>query len=267
MLGRKFAMGVPVCALFVISAFVGCSKNDDHTGPSSGTVVLHMTDAPKAVQAVNLVITEVSINPSGNGSDNGWEVLRSDSMNVDLLSLQNGVFTTLASGRVAAGTYDQVRLKLGAGSTIMVDGVTYPLTVPSGMQSGLKIIGPFTVPNGGTADISLDFDASRSIIQTGNGTYILKPVVRVMPTSIAGSIQGQVLPTTTQTTVFAIQAAYTVGSAVTGTNGNFAVSVLPAGTYSVAFHPSTGFRDTTLTGVNVTSGHATNVGTVQLTPQ
>jgi len=266
MLGRNFALGLPLCALIAFSAIVGCSKNDDKTGPSTGTVTLHMTDAPKAVQAVNLVITQVAVNPSGNGADNGWEVLRTDSMNVDLLTLQNGVFTTLATGRVAAGSYDQVRLKLGAGSTVTVDGAVYPLTVPSGMQSGLKIVGPFTVPAGGTADISLDFDASRSIIQTGAGTYILKPVIRVMPSSIAGSISGQVLPTTTLTTVYAIQAPDTVGSAIT-TNGNFVVSVLPAGTYSLAFHPSASYRDTTLTSVNVTAGNTTNVGTVQLTPQ
>ena len=267
MLGRKFALGLPVCALIVTLALFGCSKTDDHTGPSSGTVTIHMSDAPKAVDAVNLVITEVAVNPSGNSDDRGWEVLRTDSMNVDLLSLQNGVFTTLATGRVAAGTYSQVRLKLGAGSTVTVDGVTYPLTVPSGMQSGLKIVGTFQVPNGGAVDISLDFDASRSIIQTGAGTYILKPVVRVMPTNIAGSIRGQVLPATTQTTVYAIQAADTVGSALTNSNGAFVVSVLPTGTYSVAFHPSADFRDTTLVGVNVISGQSTNVGTVQLTHQ
>jgi len=267
MLGRKVALGLSVCALFVISGLIGCSKNDEHTGLSSGTVTIHMTDAPMAVQAINLVVTEVSINPSGNGSDQGWEVLRSDTMNVDLLTLQNGVFTTLATGRVPSGTYDQVRLKLGAGSTITVDGVTHPLTVPSGMQSGLKIVGPFSVPSGGTVDLALDFDASRSIVLTGSGTYMLKPVVRVMPTSIAGSIRGQVLPTTTQTTVYAIETpADTVGSAMTGTDGRFSVNVLPAGTYSLAFHPSAGFSDTTLAGVVVTSGHSTDVGTVQLNP-
>ena len=54
---------------------------------------------------------------------------------------------------------------------------------------------------------------------------------------------------------------------MTGTDGRFTISVLPAGTYSVAFHPSVDYRDTTLTAVNVTSGHSTDVGTVQLTHQ
>jgi len=56
------------------------------------------------------------------------------------------------------------------------------------------------------------------------------------------------------------------GSALTS-NGNFTVSVLPAGTYSLAFHPATTYRDTTLAGVVVNSRTTTNVGTVQLTPQ
>jgi hypothetical protein len=83
------------------------------------------------VDAVNLNVIGVSIKQSGDESDQGWETLRADSMDVNLLHLQNGVFTTLATGRVASGTYEQVRLKLGEGSTVVVNGVTYPITVPS----------------------------------------------------------------------------------------------------------------------------------------
>ena len=263
MRGRTLLSYFALSALFLLFVVAGCS--DKGTSPSSGTVSLRMTDAPAAVDAINLVITQVSINQSEG--DEGWEVLRSDTMNVDLLTLRNGVFTNLGTARVASGSYSQVRLKLGAGSTIVVDGVTYPLTVPSGLQSGLKIVGPFNVPSGGTVDIQLDFDAARSIVLTGSGTYILKPVIRIMPTPIAGAIKGRVLPTTVPTTVYAIQAPDTIGSAVTTDDGHFMVSVLPAGTYSVAFHPASDYRDTTLVNVNVTTGNTTDVGDVQLTHQ
>ena len=114
--------------------------------------------------------------------------------------------------------------------------------------------------------LALDFDAARSIVLTGSGTYILKPTVRVLPFSASGSITGQVSPDSVATTVYAIQAADTVGSAQTSA-GSFSVNVLPAGTYSLAFHPSTAYRDTTLSGIVVNAGAATSVGTVQLTPQ
>ena len=266
MRGRYITTTLLCTALICLFTILGCS--DDETSPSTGTVAIHMTDAPavEGVDAVNLNIIQVSIKASGDESDQGWEVLRSDSMNVDLLHLQNGVFTTLATGRVAAGPYEQVRLKLGAGSTVVVNGVTYPITVPSGMQSGLKLVGPFTVPGGSGVDVALDFDASRSIILTGSGTYMLKPVVHVMAMSQAGSIKGRVLPTDVATNVYAMMATDTLGTALTGLDGRFQISVLSAGTYQVLFDPPDAYRDTTLANVVVTAGHQTDVGDVSLTP-
>ena len=265
MRGRYITTTLLCTALICLFTILGCS--DDETSPSTGTVAIHMTDAPaiEGVNAVNLNIIEVSIKSSGDQSDQGWEVLRTDSMNVDLIHLQNGVFTTLATGRVASGPYQQVRLKLGAGSTVVVNGITHPLTVPSGMQSGLKLVGPFTVPGGGGVDVALDFDASRSIILTGSGTYMLKPVVHVMAMSQAGSIKGRVLPTDATTSVFAMMATDTLGTAVTGLDGRFQISVLSAGTYQVHFDAPAAYRDTTLANVVVTAGHQTDVGDVSLT--
>jgi hypothetical protein len=233
-----------------------------------------MTDAPGDFQEVNLVITQVSAHLGGaedgaesdSDSTSGWQVLRTEGLDVDLLTLRNGVFAPLALAQVPAGHYTQIRLKLGAGSNLVVDGTTYPLTVPSGLQSGYKLVGPFDVPANGLVDLTLDFDAARSIVLTGSGKYLLKPTVRVIATSTAGSITGQVLPDTVSTAVYAIQAADTVGSAVTS-GGDYTISALPAGTYSLAFHPATAYRDTTLAGVIVTPGTTTHVGAVQLTPQ
>ena len=267
MRGRLLSSRFVLSGLLLVFAISGCSKS---TSPGFGTMSLRMTDAPGDFQEVNLAVTQVSAHLGEAGADsdstNGWQVLRADSFNVDLLTLRNGVFTTLALAKVPAGHYTQIRLKLGAGSNVVIGGVTYPLTVPSGLQSGYKLVGSFDVPANGLLDLALDFDAARSIVLTGSGTYLLKPTVRVLPFSTAGSITGHVLPDSISTAVYAIQAADTVGSAVTS-SGNFTVSVLPAGTYSLAFHPETAYRDTTLAGVVVNSRTTTNVGTVQLTPQ
>jgi len=250
----------------------------------SGTMRVRMTDkpGPDHVDAVNLVVTEVSVRAeagtvAGSDSDTvavsdegGWQVLSSTAKTYDLLALQNGVFTTIGEGSLPAGTYSQIRLKLGAGSTVVVDGVTYPLKVPSGMQSGLKLNGTFVVPGGGNTDVGLDFDASRSLVHTGNGQWILKPVVRVVPISSppvsAGAIHGIVQPSSVATAVFAIQAPDTIGRADTGADGSFTISVLPPGGYTVAFHPAMGYRDTTLTNVVVTAGQTAELDTVRLSP-
>ena len=269
MRGRRLT---PLFILAIVMAAFGCSKT---TAPGFGTIKLRLTDAPGDFQQVNLAVTQVSAHLEGSeaagendstGTGGGWQVLRSDPFNVDLLTLRNGVFTTLAVAQVPAGHYTQIRLKLASGSNVVIDGVTHPVTVPSGMQSGYKLVGDFNVPAGGLLDLTLDFDAARSIVLTGSGTYILKPTVRVIPTASAGSITGHVLPDTVSTTVYAIQAADTVGSALTSA-GDFTVGALPAGTYSLAFHPALAYRDTTLAGIVVHSGATTNVGNVQLTSQ
>ena len=276
MRGRALRFQSVFTALLLALVISGCSKGT--TSPGFGTLSLKMTDAPGDYQEVNLAIIQVSAHLAGteavaeaaavadSDSTSGWQVLRAESFNVDLLTLRNGVFATLALARVPAGHYTQIRLKLGAGSNVVIDGVTHPLTVPSGLQSGYKLVGSFDVPANGVLDLALDFDAARSIVLTGSGTYILKPTVRVLPVNTSGSITGHVLPNDVSTTVYAIQAADTIGSALTS-GGDFTVSVLPAGTYSLAFHPATAYRDTTLANVSVTSGATTNVGTVQLTPQ
>jgi hypothetical protein len=99
-----------------------------------------------------------------------------------------------------AGQYTQLRLVLqanGAGapanSVLPTGGNEQPLDTPSAVQSGIKLIHPFTVPEGGLADVVLDFDACKSIVRRGNGTFGLKPVVAVMPRLVA-EIVGHVDP-------------------------------------------------------------------------
>lgn len=253
---------------------------------SYGTVNVHMTDAPGDFESVNLVITQVSAHlgvdsfedesdttetDTTETDDSGWVVLNDTPATYDLLTLQNGVFVTIGTAKVPSGHYTQVRLKLGAGSTVTIDGVVHPLVVPSGTQTGLKLIGPFDVPAGGTVDIALDFDAARSIHQTGAGSYMLKPTVKVVPftpvSNPTGSIQGVVSPAGTETTIYALQAPDTLGSTAALADGRFTFQALAPGAYSLGFHPASGFRDTTLAAVNVTASDTTDVGTVVLTPQ
>jgi hypothetical protein len=272
-------MKVPrlLLVLLPLAVLAGCSSSNNMSSPGSGTMRIRMTDKPATgnVEAVNIVVTEVSVRVaegSATGSDSdsvsmsgGWQVLSTTAKTYDLMKLQNGVFTTIGQGLLPAGTYTQIRLKLGAGSTVVVDGATLPLKVPSGMQSGLKLTGNFVVPPGGTTDVGLDFDASRSLHQTGNSQWMLKPVVKAFTITAAGAIHGTVLPDSVTTSVFAIQPPDTLGSATTGAGGQFTISMLAPGSYSVAFHPAAGFRDTTLHNVMVTAGATAEVDTVRLT--
>jgi Domain of unknown function (DUF4382) len=278
---RRLSLFPVLLGLVVLGAFAalaGCGRQSPTSAVGTGTVRVQLTDDPASYDAVNLQVVEVAVHravddseAAGEGSDsNGWEVLSDQAATYDLLTLRNGVFTTMAIGQVPAGHYTQVRLRLGSGSNVVADGVSHDLKVPSGIQSGYKLIGGFDVPAGGSVDIAIDFDASRSIVHTGAGTYILKPTARVVvaPAATTGSIHGVVDPTDVAVAAFAISGPDTVGaSATVPGDGSFVLPMLAPGSYDVALHPSAIYADTTIAGVNVTAGGTTDLGTITLTPQ
>lgn len=186
-------------------ALSGCANKP--AGMHFGTVQMRLTDAPGDIEALHLVINQVSVHRAGSigdadevddddndvedpdndveevGEDSGWEVVTSEPMTVDLMTLRNGVFTGLGTAVVPAGRYTQIRLKLGEGSDVVIDGVTHPLVVPSGLQSGLKLIHPFTVPPEGFVDLLLDIDAQQAVSESTDGKWMLHPTVKVTQSS------------------------------------------------------------------------------------
>ena len=266
----KHHIAVTLAAALCLAWVAGCST--DHTSLNRagvGRLTVHLTDAPGDFDAVNIVVTSVSVHH--DGAVEGWEDLSLQAGTFDLLQLQNGVLTTLALGNLPAGHYDQLRLVLGDGSNVVVNGVTYPLTVPSGMSSGLKLIGSFDVVEGETRELTLDFDAAHSIHHIGNGKYMLRPVVRLImggvvtpPTDTTGTITGRTLPQGVAATIYAIQGSDTLRSTTNDATGAFTLTPLLAGSYNVAIDADTSYRDTTLTGVSVTAGQVTALGDIQL---
>ena len=257
-----------VFALLVVgllAILAGCGA-DHATRPGLGAVRVSMTDAPARFDEVNIVVREVQIHRVGDG-EAAWIEVRPDSESTyNLLELRNGVFTTLGFATdIPAGAYDQVRLVLGEGSNVVEDGVTHPLTTPSGLQSGIKLMGAFEVPAGGLVEIALDFDAARSVHVTGNGKHTLHPVIRLEQLTLTGSIHGDLDPAT-GAEVHAIMGADSV-TTIPGPEGEFTLAALPEGTWSVAIDVASGFRDTTLTGVVVTRGQTSELGTITLTPE
>lgn len=261
----KLRLFLSLLMLGLLGLLAGCGDDNETTKPQFGSVRVAMTDAPAQYDQVNIVVREVHIHRTGEGADT-WTVVRPDSESTyDLITLRNGVFVTIGFARqIPAGAYDQVRLVLGSGSNVVVGGVTHPLEVPSGQQSGIKVNGAFSVPVDGTAELILDFDAARSIHVTGTGTYMLNPVIRVMPTSLSGAIHGTLNPAT-DAEVHAIADTDSI-TTIPATNGQFTLSALSAGTYNVAIDVASGHRDTTITGVVVVKGQTTELGTISLSP-
>ncbi|MBS3755585.1 MAG: DUF4382 domain-containing protein [Desulfobacterales bacterium] len=56
-----------------------------------------------------------------------------------------------------------------------------PLELPSGYQTGIKLVHEFTLEACITADLVLDFDAARSVVVAGqSGKYILNPTIMII---------------------------------------------------------------------------------------
>ncbi len=154
-----------------------CSKSNDTT-----TLRVRLTDAPLAVEEVNVDIREVRVNMNesapSDSSSNGWVTLATNQGIYNLLELQNGIDTLLGTGTLPTGTLREIRFVLGPDNTIKENGVVYPLVIPSGGSSGLKI----KVDKKLKADFEtllIDFDAALSVKMEGPGDYKLRPVLKV----------------------------------------------------------------------------------------
>jgi hypothetical protein len=249
----KKIMYVTLVGLLVVQ-MTSCDK-DTTNDNQSAKLTIRMTDAPANYDAVNIDVQGVEV--TGNG---GTAVMLTTTAKVyNLLELSNGVNALIATGDVNAGTISQIRLILGSNNSVTVGGVTHPLTTPSAMQSGLKLQVNKTFEAGVEYSMLLDFDASQSIVVTGNNEYQLKPVIRTIDTAISGSIKGSVSPLTGNVLVAATSNGVTYTS-VTAANGSFLISGLPLGSYDIVITPALPLLPITLTGKAVVVGASTDLG-------
>lgn len=154
--------------------FIACNKQDSGNGTTDLRV--NLTDAPYDAQEINVDIQQVKVNFDNDTL--GWVSLPVNAGIYNLLAFQGGVDTLLANGPVPTGRLNQLRFVLGSNNSIMIDSVVYPLRVPSGAESGLKIKVNRQLASS-MDSLTIDFDAGLSIHQNGLNDYILRPVLVV----------------------------------------------------------------------------------------
>ena len=254
-----------VTAFLSLFFFSSCNKNDNTTTTSGkAKLQVFLTDDPGDYDAVNVDIQDVQINLTSD-TESGWQSLPGVAKGVyNLLDLVNNNDTLLVDSDISAGKIEQIRLVLGNNNSVVVDGVESPLETPSAQQSGLKLNIHQDVQAGVVYKMILDFDASRSVVTTGNNKYILKPVIRTSLESVGGSLRGVVVPADSLTNILAIQGTDTIAGTFTGPTGGYWIGGLEAGSYSLHFLPSASFADTVRNNIIVTNGSVTVVDTMFL---
>jgi len=267
---KQFSKLIGILLSFTLMTLIsGCGGGDTtstSTSTPTGKLSLYITDAPPQlgtdVTEVNIAVIGIEYNYEGNWTTADDFVPQT----FNLLDLQNGKSLYLGDIILPAGHYSEIRFKLAAPSKISevkanpdcnityADGSSVPLFVPSGAQSGYKGKGAFDITADAKIAVTADFDVYKSIVVTGSGDYILKPVIRLVVTELSGMIKGTVVDVsdynTTSLVVYSYRSdAYDISEEdgvdgiyfpnsvsagdVNMSDGNFTLAFLAEGNYSL----------------------------------
>lgn len=246
--------------------FAQSCKKDSSANNNNGTakVAVHLTDAPGDFDAVYIDVQSIEMGTEAGG----WLSLPLYRPGIyNLLDFRNGLDTMMCNADLPAGKISQMRMILGTQNSVTVKGVNYPLSTPSAQQSGLKFNMKTDLVANGSYAFWIDFDAGKSIVEQGSGTYSLKPVLRTYTQQTDGRIKGSVFPFASVGVVYAIQGSATY-SAIPSADGRFVFCGLPEGTYTVRFEAKdgSGFSDLELNNIQVKFGIVSDLGVQNLLP-
>lgn len=176
-------------------------------GAGTGSATVGVTDAPvDGASDVVVQFTGLEIQPASGErrsftfTDEAGKIVPKT---INLLDLQNGLRDLLLDKeQLPAGQYNWIRLLVTAeadgvyDSYITIDGSQHELRIPSGAETGLKLNRPFTIREGQTTDLTIDFDLRKSVHLPMNGeeVYVLRPTLRLVQTAAAGSVAGTIDP-------------------------------------------------------------------------
>lgn len=163
-----------------------------------GQMKLSVADAPiDGAQAVVVKFTGIELTAD---SGNPVDITFASPKSIDLLNQSSTATAVLFDQPIPAGSYGQIRLMVVADGDpsnsyiTLSDGTMHGLRVPSGSETGLKLVSGFTVPSSGVADYTIDFDLRQAITcpPGQSPACILKPARRLVDNTTVGNIQGVV---------------------------------------------------------------------------
>ena len=219
---------LPSLLIFSILSIFFISSCSDSTSPEeNGTLKLYLTDAPSDYDEVNITFSEISAHINSD-----WITIVGEPITVNLLDYSNGETFLLGSESLPSGKYTQIRLHI-SDANIVIDTEDQSMTVPS---EEIKLGPQFTMEDGITYEMVIDFDAAKSVVVTGpadNPSYKLKPHIRMVAKALTGSISGKVMNDNINSVAYAKQDGIEITSSTVKEDGTFKLAFLEEGEYDV----------------------------------
>ena len=172
---ERFPNAFPIFKyILVVSGFLnGLVKK------GTGKLILQITDAPDLnITEALVTISQIRVHYAGinqNDTNGTWIVVTNESQTFDLIQIQNAT-EFLGEVNLTAGWYTQIRLFVEE-ALVTIDGIQYDLKIPS---KNVKLITSWLVQDNETLTLTLDFDVQKSVHETGNGKYIMRPTIKVI---------------------------------------------------------------------------------------
>jgi hypothetical protein len=190
---QKLILNLTAAILGICGALAGCGGSNDN---GMGQMSLAVADAPvDGAQAVVVKFTGVELTADGGSP---VTITFAQPKSIDLLNQSGMASAVLFRQPIPAGSYGQIRLMVEADGDpsnsymTLSDGTMHGLRVPSGSETGLKLVSGFVVPIGGVVDYTVDFDLRQAVTcPPGQApACILKPAQRLVENTKVGNIQG-----------------------------------------------------------------------------
>jgi Domain of unknown function (DUF4382) len=204
---RRFPKLLTIVTSAVLLAACGGGGGDGGSA-ATGRLTVGVTDA--AVDFADAVVVQfhgVELKPRGGEAFSIGFAPRT----LDLLALQGMNRALLLDGvTVPAGDYEWLRLKVNADPAVGGDsyvrlelgGEECEMRIPSGDETGLKLVRGFTVGVGSVTDFTIDFDLRKSVVappgqrmpmgNCGGQVFMLKPALRIVDNLQVGTISGTI---------------------------------------------------------------------------
>ena len=213
---KKF--DVILVLLFLLIFVSGCisilpTQEEEPITPGEGRLKIYLANSSEDYKAshdenysaVYITISKIQVHLAGEDEETEGEWVELELKNgetiFNIIELKNESLSVLLSEvELEPGKYTQIRLFVTDASILIeteeikedsklievtaeVPSDAIDVEIPSVYQTGLKLIHPFEINDGETTELTIDFDAEKSIIKTGNGEYKLKPVIKVVTSS------------------------------------------------------------------------------------